>query len=60
MAGLIIETRRRGLKLLRLALGNFGNAVGSRDRLVGCGAWMFGQAARQMRLQLAGRDLDLR
>src|SRR5262249_15799885 len=56
VAGLVIETRRRGLKVFRLALCNFGNA---RDRLVGCGAWMSGQAARQMRLQLAGRDLDL-
>jgi len=45
VAGLLIETRRRGLGSYRLALCNSGDTVGSRDRVVGYGAWMFGEAA---------------
>ena len=45
VAGLLIETRRRGLGGYRLALCNSGDTVGSRDRVVGYGAWMFGEAA---------------
>jgi MEMO1 family protein len=45
VAGLLIETRRRGLGGYRLALCNSGEAAGSRDRVVGYGAWMFGEAA---------------
>ena len=45
VAGLLIETRRRGLGGYRLALCNSGDTAGSRDRVVGYGAWMFGEAA---------------
>jgi MEMO1 family protein len=45
LAGLLIETRRRGLGGYRLALCNSGDTAGSRDRVVGYGAWMFGEAA---------------
>jgi MEMO1 family protein len=44
VAGLLIETRRRGLGAYRLALCNSGDTAGSRDRVVGYGAWMFGEA----------------
>ena len=44
VAGLLIETRRRGLGGYRLALCNSGDTAGSRDRVVGYGAWMFGEA----------------
>jgi AmmeMemoRadiSam system protein B len=45
VAGLLIETRRRGLGSYRLALCNSGDTAGSRDRVVGYGAWTFGEAA---------------
>ena len=45
VAGLLMETRRRGLGGHRLALCNSGDTAGSRDRVVGYGAWMFGEAA---------------
>jgi MEMO1 family protein len=45
VAGLLMETRRRGLEGYRLALCNSGDTAGSRDRVVGYGAWMFGEAA---------------
>ena len=45
VAGMLIETRRRGLGGYRLALCNSGDTAGSRDRVVGYGAWMFGEAA---------------
>jgi AmmeMemoRadiSam system protein B len=45
VAGLLMETRRRGLEALRLSLCNSGDTAGSRDRVVGYGAWMFGEAA---------------
>ena len=41
IAGLLIETTRRGLKATRLSLGNSGDTAGPRDRVVGYGAWMF-------------------
>ena len=43
VAGLLIETRRRGLGGYRLALCNSGDSAGSRDHVVGYGAWMFGE-----------------
>jgi MEMO1 family protein len=45
VAGLLIEAQRRGLGGYRLALCNSGDTAGSRDRVVGYGAWMFGEAA---------------
>src|SRR5262249_47869680 len=45
VAGLLMETRRRGLEALRLSLCNSGDTAGSRDRVVGYGAWIFGEAA---------------
>jgi AmmeMemoRadiSam system protein B len=41
VAGLIVEAQRRGLKARRLSLCNSGDTAGSRDRVVGYGAWMF-------------------
>jgi len=38
---LLVEAERRGLKVQRLSLCNSGDTVGSRDRVVGYGAWMF-------------------
>ena len=45
VAGLLIETQHRGLGAYRLALCNSGDTAGSRDRVVGYGARMFGEAA---------------
>ncbi|MGC2079851.1 MAG: AmmeMemoRadiSam system protein B [Xanthobacteraceae bacterium] len=45
VTGLLIETERRGLKARRLELCNSGDTVGSRDQVVGYGAWLFGQTA---------------
>jgi len=42
VAGLLIECQRRGLGAYRLALCNSGDTAGSRDRVVGYGAWTFG------------------
>lgn len=41
IAGLLVEAERRGLKAQRLSLCNSGDTAGSRDRVVGYGAWMF-------------------
>jgi AmmeMemoRadiSam system protein B len=41
VSGLLIEAERRGLKARRLALYNSGDTAGSRDRVVGYGAWAF-------------------
>ena len=47
VAGLLVEARRRGLEARRLALCNSGDtAAGSRERVVGYGAWAFEEAAR--------------
>ena len=47
IAGLLVEARRRGLKARRLALCNSGDVpAGSRERVVGYGAWEFEEAAR--------------
>lgn len=42
VAGLLIEAQRRGLRAGRLSLCNSGDTSGSRDRVVGYGAWTFG------------------
>ena len=44
VAGLLMEAGRRGLKARRLSLCNSGDTAGSRDRVVGYGAWIFEQA----------------
>ena len=41
VAGLLVETQRRGLTARRLELCNSGDTAGSRDRVVGYGAWLF-------------------
>ena len=41
VAGLLIEAERRGLRAQRLSLCNSGDTAGSRDRVVGYGAWVF-------------------
>jgi MEMO1 family protein len=40
IAGLLIEANRRGLRLQRLSLLNSGDTAGTRDRVVGYGAWI--------------------
>jgi MEMO1 family protein len=45
VAGLLIEAGRRGLTAERLALCNSGDTAGSRDSVVGYGAWMFASGA---------------
>jgi len=45
VAGLLMEADRRGCKASRLALCNSGDTAGSRDRVVGYGAWTFAQMA---------------
>lgn len=47
IAGLLIEADRRRLQARRLALANSGDTAGSRDRVVGYGAWAFAPAAGQ-------------
>jgi len=42
VAGLILAASRRGLAARRLSMCNSGDTAGSRDRVVGYGAWMFG------------------
>src|SRR5262245_27053271 len=41
VAGLLLATGRRGLKAQRLSLCNSGDTVGSRNQVVGYGAWLF-------------------
>jgi MEMO1 family protein len=48
VAGLVMETRRHGFKACRLSLCNSGDTAGSRDRVVGYGAWLFGEATPQV------------
>ncbi len=43
VAGLLVETTRRGLVATRLALCNSGDSAGDRARVVGYGAWAFGE-----------------
>ncbi len=45
VAGLLVEAGRRGFKACRLSLCNSGDTAGSRDRVVGYGAWLFAQTA---------------
>jgi AmmeMemoRadiSam system protein B len=45
VAGLLIETNRRGLTAQCLAQCNSGDSAGSRDSVVGYGAWMFASGA---------------
>jgi MEMO1 family protein len=41
IAGLLIEARRRGMRLERLDLRNSGDTAGPKDQVVGYGAWAF-------------------
>ena len=41
IAGLLIEARRRGMRVARLDLRNSGDTAGPKDRVVGYGAWAF-------------------
>ena len=43
VAGLLVETGRRGFTAWRLSLCNSGDTAGARDQVVGYGAWMFAQ-----------------
>jgi AmmeMemoRadiSam system protein B len=44
VAGLLVEAGRRGLRARRLSMCSSGDTAGSRDRVVGYGAWTFTQA----------------
>ena len=44
VAGLLAEANRRRLAAQRLALCNSGDTAGSRDQVVGYGAWMVEEA----------------
>jgi AmmeMemoRadiSam system protein B len=46
VAGLLVEARPHGFKAHRLSLSNSGDTAGSRDRVVGYGAWMFAKTGR--------------
>jgi len=46
VAGLLMEAKRHAFKARRLSLCNSGDTAGSRDRVVGYGAWMFPQTAQ--------------
>ena len=48
VAGLLIEAESRGLKARRLSLCNSGDTAGSRDRVVGYGAWVFAQTDHKL------------
>lgn len=43
--GLLIEARRRAMKVTTLDLRNSGDTAGTKDQVVGYGAWMFCEAA---------------
>jgi len=45
VAGLLVEAGRRGFKARQVSLCNSGDTAGSRDRVVGYGAWMFAETA---------------
>jgi AmmeMemoRadiSam system protein B len=45
VAGLLIEARRRSLKVERRDLRNSGDTAGPKDRVVGYGAWVFREPA---------------
>jgi MEMO1 family protein len=47
VAGLLIEANRRGLGARRLLMCNSGDTAGSRDRVVGYGAWTFEELQRR-------------
>src|SRR5262249_60468500 len=47
VGGLLLEAHRRGLKVWRRSLCNSGDTEGSRNRVVGYGAWMFTQNSPQ-------------
>jgi len=44
ITGLLIEAARHGLKACRLSLCNSGDSAGSRDSVVGYGAWLFAES----------------
>ena len=45
VAALLVEAGRSGLTANRLSLCNSGDTAGSRERVVGYGAWMFAKTA---------------
>ena len=45
LRGLLIETKKRGLMVKTLDLRNSGDTAGTRNQVVGYGAWMFSEAA---------------
>jgi AmmeMemoRadiSam system protein B len=53
IAGLLLETRARGLRARRLDLRNSGDTAGSKDRVVGYGAWSFAASPRTSAVDLS-------
>ena len=49
IAGLLVETGRRGIEGRRLALCNSGDTAGDRESVVGYGAWAFAEPSRPLR-----------
>jgi AmmeMemoRadiSam system protein B len=49
IAGLLMEAKRHGLKAQRLTLCNSADTSGSRDRVVGYGAWIFEETDQEAR-----------
>ncbi len=47
VAGLLALARRRGLRVATVDLRNSGDTAGTRDRVVGYGAWVFTEGAEQ-------------
>ena len=52
IAGLLLETRARGVRARRLDLRNSGDTAGSKDRVVGYGAWSFAASPRTSAVNL--------
>ena len=49
LSGLLREARRRHFTVTRLDLRNSGDTAGPRDRVVGYGAWVFGEGGEEAR-----------
>ena len=54
--GLLTLAKRRGMKVTTLDMRNSGDTAGSRDRVVGYGAWMFTEELRPGRGASTGED----
>jgi AmmeMemoRadiSam system protein B/AmmeMemoRadiSam system protein A len=55
--GLLLEAQRRGMTIERLDLRNSGDTAGSKDRVVGYGAWALYEDAQRAAIEAAGSEL---